>query len=109
MDLLTLGIADARWSVSTDARGLVGAEVEAVVRPEAIRLSEPQRGFPGQVVSSSYLGSKIEYLVRLGDQMLKVVQSDPTFGARFAEGAEVEVTLPHVGVQLLGEAVHQSP
>ncbi len=60
-------------------------------------------------MSSSYLGSKIEYLVRLGDQMLKVVQSDPTFGARFAEGAEVEVTLPHVGVQLLGEAVHQSP
>lgn len=107
MDLLTLGIAGSSWTIATTARGPVGAEVEAVVRPEAIKLSE-KRGFSGQVLSSTYLGSKIEYLVRVGDQTLKVVQSDPTFGTRFAEGAAVDVTLPHAGVQVLGDAVHQS-
>jgi iron(III) transport system ATP-binding protein len=108
MDLLTLGVAGSSWTIATTARGTVGAEVEAVVRPEAIRLSETKHGFPGQVVASTYLGSKIEYLVRVGDQTLKVVQSDPNFGARFAEGAAVDVTLPHVGVQVLGDGVHQS-
>ena len=107
MDLLTLGVAGSSWTIATTARGPVGAEVEAVVRPEAIKLSE-KRGFSGQVLSSTYLGSKIEYLVRVGDQTLKVVQSDPTFGTRFAEGAAVDVTLPHAGVQVLGDAVHQS-
>ncbi|MGH6739290.1 MAG: TOBE domain-containing protein, partial [Bradyrhizobium sp.] len=108
MDVVTRGIADSRWTIATPARGPVGADVEAVVRPEAIRLSETKSGFSGQVLSSTYLGSKIEYLVRVGDQTLKVVQSDPTFGTRFAEGAAVDVTLPHIGVQVLGDAVDQS-
>jgi spermidine/putrescine ABC transporter ATP-binding subunit len=108
-DLLILGIGGARWNIATSVRAPAGAEVEAVVRPEAIRLSEvngkpseAQTGFSGQVVSCTYLGSKIDYLVRVGDHILKVVQSDPTFGTRFAEGAAVNVLLPHAGVQVLG-------
>ena len=65
------------------------------MRPEAIKLSTTGKGFPGQVVSATYLGSKVDYLVRVGDQTLKVVQSDPTSGTRFAEGAAVDVLLPH--------------
>jgi hypothetical protein len=42
--------------------------------------------------------------VRVGDQTLRVVQSDPAAGSRFAEGAAVDVTLPHAGVQVLGNA-----
>jgi hypothetical protein len=72
-----------------------------VVRPEAIKLSTTGRGLPGQVVSATYLGSKIDYVVRLGDQALRVVQSDPATGSRFAEGAAVDVVLPHAGVHVL--------
>jgi ABC-type Fe3+/spermidine/putrescine transport system ATPase subunit len=106
MDLLTVTIADTRWDIATPARGPLGGLIEAVVRPEAIRLSDTKRGLPGQVVSSTYLGSKVEYLVRVGDQMLKAIQSDPSLGTRFAEGSAVEVLLPHVGIQVLGEGVY---
>jgi len=106
MDLLTLTIADTRWDIATAARAPVGAQVEAVVRPEAIKLSDTKRGFPGQVVSCTYLGSKVEYFVRVGEQTLKVVQSDPSVGTRFVEGAAVDILLPHLGVQVLGENVH---
>jgi len=106
MDILTLAIADSRWDIATAARGTVGAQVEAVVRPEAIKLSDTKRGLPGQVVSCTYLGSKVEYFVRVGDQTLKVVQSDPTLGTRFVEGAAVDVLLPRLGVQVLREGVH---
>ena len=104
MDLLTLGMGDIRWTISTTARGAIGAEVEAVVRPEAIKLSTTGKGLPGKVVSATYLGSKVDYVVRVGDQTLRVVQSDPAAGSRFVEGAAVDVTLPHVGVQVLGNA-----
>jgi ABC-type Fe3+/spermidine/putrescine transport system ATPase subunit len=104
MDLLTLGIGDISWTISTAARGAIGAEVEAVVRPEAIKLSTTGKGLPGKVVSATYLGSKVDYVVRVGDQTLRVVQSDPAAGSRFAEGAVVDVTLPHAGVQVLGNA-----
>jgi iron(III) transport system ATP-binding protein len=102
VNLLSLRFGGARWDVATTARGEVGAEVEVVVRPEAIKLSEAERGFSGHVVSCTYLGSKIEYLVRVGDQILKAVQSDPTFGTRLAEGTAVNLLLPHAGVQVLG-------
>ncbi len=104
MDLLTLGIGDFRWAVSSAARGSVGDAVEAVVRPEAIKLATTGKGLPGQVVSATYLGSKVDYLVRIGDQTVRVVQSDPATGSRFAEGATVDVLLPHAGVQVLGKA-----
>jgi iron(III) transport system ATP-binding protein len=101
MDLLTLGIGDQRWAIASAARSPAGAEVEAVVRPESIRLSTTGKGLSGQVVSATYLGSKIDYVVRIGDQALRVVLSDPTTGTRFAEGAAVDVVLPHAGVQIL--------
>ncbi len=102
LDLLILGINGVRWNVATSVRAPPGTEVEAVVRPEATKLSETKGGLSGQVVSCTYLGSKIEYVVRVGDQVLKIVQSDPSSGQRFTEGAVVNVLLPHAGVQVLG-------
>ncbi len=102
MDLLTLAIGDSRWSISSTARGSVGDDVEAVVRPEAIKLSTTGKGLPGQVISATYLGSKVDYVVRIADQTLRVVQSDPSTGSRFSKGTNVDVRLPHTGVQILG-------
>jgi ABC-type Fe3+/spermidine/putrescine transport system ATPase subunit len=101
MDLLTLAIGDISWVISTAARGPIGAAVEAVVRPEAIKLSTTGKGLPGEIVSATYLGSKVDYVVRVGDQTVRVVQSDPATGSRFTEGAAVDVALPHAGVQIL--------
>ena len=42
-----LGFGDSRWTISSAARGSLGAEVEAVVRPEAIKLSATGHGTSG--------------------------------------------------------------
>lgn len=101
MDRLTLNVEGKRWDISTRVRAPVGSNVEAVVRPEAIKLSDMKRGLSGRILSSTYLGAKIEYAVDVGSQTLQVVQSDPAHGVRFAEGAEVDVLLPSVGVHVL--------
>jgi iron(III) transport system ATP-binding protein len=104
MDIMTLGLGNIRWDVSATTRFPVGTMVEAVVRPESVKLSEAGRNFPGEIVSSTYLGSKIDYLVRVGDQTLKIIHSGPVLGERFTEGAAVDVSLPRVGVQILEQS-----
>jgi iron(III) transport system ATP-binding protein len=104
MDRLTLGIGDFRWDVATSQRFPVGSSVLAVVRPEAIALTGAGSGLKGTVVSSTYLGAKVEYLIRVGDQTLQIVQSNPVRSARLGEGAEIGVSLPHVGVHILKDA-----
>jgi spermidine/putrescine ABC transporter ATP-binding subunit len=101
MDRLALGIDGFRWDIATSERHRAGSSVLAVVRPEAIKLSETEGTLKGRIVTSTYLGAKVEYLVRVGDQTLQVVQSNPTRGSRFAEGAEVGVSLPHASVHIL--------
>jgi spermidine/putrescine ABC transporter ATP-binding subunit len=104
MDRLTLGVNGSRWDIATSERCPVGSNVLAVVRPEAIRLSETGSGLKGCIMASTYLGPKVEYLVLIGDQTLQVVQSNPTRGSQFAEGAEVGVSLPHAYVHILNDA-----
>jgi ABC-type Fe3+/spermidine/putrescine transport system ATPase subunit len=84
---------------------LIGSSVVAIVRPETISLSASRadRSLRGTIVSATYLGSKVEYQVRVGDLMLQVVQPNPTSGARFVEGSEVAVSLPHLAVHILGD------
>jgi iron(III) transport system ATP-binding protein len=101
MDRLTLSVNNSRWDIATSERCPAGSNVLAVVRPEAIRLSETEGNLKGRVVTSTYLGAKIEYLVRIGDQTLQVVQSNPTRGSQFTEGTEVGVSLPHAYVHIL--------
>jgi iron(III) transport system ATP-binding protein len=101
MDRITLSIDGGRWDIATSERHPAGSNVLAVVRPESIRLSETDGNLKGQIVSGTYLGSKVEYLVRVGSQTLQVVQPNPTRGTRFAEGAEVAVSLPRADVHIL--------
>jgi iron(III) transport system ATP-binding protein len=101
MDRLTLGVGGFRWDIATSQRYPVGSTVLAVVRPEAIALSDNGGNLRGTIVSSTYLGAKFEYLVRIGDQTLQVVQSNPTRSSRLAEGAESGVSLPHASVHIL--------
>jgi ABC-type Fe3+/spermidine/putrescine transport system ATPase subunit len=104
MDWCALRISGSRWNIVSPRR-MVGSSVVAVLRPETIGLLDPQadRGLKGTIVSATYLGSKVEYQVRVGDLMLQVVQASPTSGARFVEGCEVAVSLPHLAVHILGD------
>ncbi|HOG47287.1 MAG TPA: ABC transporter ATP-binding protein [Anaerolineae bacterium] len=84
-----------------------GNEVYAVLRPEAVRLSEPREGLPqGQVRQATYLGSQVEYEVEVGDQMLTVVDYEPWSGHVFAEGAQVAISFRHDSVCLLPQAAN---
>jgi iron(III) transport system ATP-binding protein len=101
MDRLTLDVDGSRWDIATAERHPPGSSVLAVVRPEAISLSDTGGNLKGRIVSRTYLGAKVEYLVQIGNQSLQIVQSNPTRVARFAEGVEVSVSLPHAYVHIL--------
>jgi TOBE domain len=51
-----------------------------------------------------FLGDKAEYVVRLNDAALLVVQWNPVAGELFAIGQQVSVRLPAADVQLLPAA-----
>jgi len=81
----------------------VGPAVRLVVRPEAVRVEDADApaGLPGTIVSRTFLGEKVEYRVRLAEQVLQVVGYNP--GKVFAEGQPVRVILPTTEVPVLEE------
>ncbi len=76
-----------------------GAAVKLVLRPEAIALVAGGTG--ATVLSRTFLGEKIEYLVSCGGEKLQVASYGGGPGASLAEGAQVGVRLPEDGVTLL--------
>ena len=98
---VTLDISGYRWALRTNAAATAGQALHAVLRPEALALSREEGGLTGMVESRVYLGAKAEYLVRVGDRLLQVVQSNPAAGDLFAAGERVALKLPASGVQLL--------
>ena len=72
-----------------------------VVRPEVMGLEGPDRatGLPGTVASRMFLGEKVEYHVRMGEDLVQVTNYNPR--NVFAPGDAVTVTLPTDGIPLL--------
>jgi spermidine/putrescine ABC transporter ATP-binding subunit len=97
----TLDVAGRHWMIATGAPVTVGDVCEAVVRPEAITLSRAAGDLTGVVEGRVFLGDKAEYVVRLNDSVLLVVQWNPVAGELFAAGQQVSIKLPAAGVQLL--------
>jgi len=90
-----------------------GDTVVLVVRPEAIAMA-PGAGAPGSlqatVLSRTFLGEKIEYLLRCAGETLQVVRYDAGPGEVFAEGASVEVSFAADAVTVLPDAAaHGKP
>jgi iron(III) transport system ATP-binding protein len=74
------------------------------VRPETIELSRPSAGLvPGLVESRTFLGEKVEYVVRWGALRLQVTAYDPIRRGTFAPGDGVAVTLTEGAVHVLSE------
>ena len=78
-----------------------GNEVKAVVRPEAIGIGPAGGGLTATVTSATYLGDKVEYIVRVASQSLHIVRFNPPESERFAPGSAVSIDLPSAGMQLL--------
>jgi ABC-type Fe3+/spermidine/putrescine transport system ATPase subunit len=72
-----------------------GDPVQIIVRPEAIEImrggdEKAQAGLlPAAIVSRTFLGEKIEYLVRCEGEMLQIVRYNEGPGALMPEGATV--------------------
>ncbi len=83
------------------SRGLSPGEVNAAIRPEAIRLSNDAaaEGIEGQVLKTTYLGSHIEYIVdsSLGELFIIAHQVETPF----KPGSSVKITLANLGVTLV--------
>ena len=78
-----------------------GRPVRLVVRPEVISIEGPDRatGLPGTVASRMFLGEKVEYHVRVGEDLVQVTSYNPR--NVFAPGDAVTLTLPTDGIPLL--------
>jgi spermidine/putrescine ABC transporter ATP-binding subunit len=101
---LTLDLAGQAVRLPTTVAIPVGSRVTAVVRPESISIAAAGEGLRAKVTGRVYLGNKVEYTVRLGEENLEVVRSDPPEAENFASGQEVAIGLPTEGVQLLIDA-----
>ncbi len=64
----------------------------AMIRPEAINLSSRPSPYMAEVKTAVYLGNSVEYEVEVEQNLLKVVDYDPTPGMLFHEGAFVSMT-----------------
>ena len=83
-----------------------GAAVRLVVRPESIAIAavSPGAGPPTATVTSrTFLGEKIEYLLRCEDETLQVVRYDAGPGDIMAEGAAVTLRFADRAVTVLPE------
>jgi ABC-type Fe3+/spermidine/putrescine transport system ATPase subunit len=78
-----------------------GQTVRLVVRPEVIGLEAPggAMGLAGTVASRMFLGEKVEYHVRVGEDLVQVT----SYNARvlFSPGDAVTLTLPTEGIPVL--------
>jgi ABC-type Fe3+/spermidine/putrescine transport system ATPase subunit len=73
----------------------------AVIRPEALTLSNDPALPQATVDQVMYLGSSVDYVVHMNDQPFTVVDADPRFGHVFKEGQTVGITFVPETVHLL--------
>ena len=99
-----LDISGQRLRFASDRRFEDGSRLSAVVRPEAITIVPAGSGVKAKLESRVYLGDKMEFTLRLGDQLLHVVKSNPAEMMPFAIGEDVSIDLPSDAVHLIPES-----
>jgi len=99
-------VAGQRVKAVAAAPPAVGDTVRIVLRPESLELIPAGGVGPaGTIVARTFLGEKVEYQVRVGDEMLQVTRPGGAPHTRFAPGSAVTLRLPADGVGLLREGV----
>jgi len=102
--IAALGTEIVAGPVSKDLT--TGDQVLLAVRPEAIEIAR-DGGVPGSlratVVSRTFLGEKIEYLLRCGGETLQVVRYNARPGEVLPEGVTVSLRIARSAVTVLPE------
>jgi iron(III) transport system ATP-binding protein len=83
-----------------------GDPVRLIIRPEAVEVVREKTGpdlLPATIVSRTFLGEKIEYLVRCEGEMLQIVRYNEGPGALIPEGATVFLRFAADALTVLGE------
>jgi iron(III) transport system ATP-binding protein len=94
-------VAGQRLKAVVAGRAAADDKARVVVRPETIELAPAGEGAAGTVIARTFLGEKVEYQVRVGDETVQVTRPTGAPDARFFPGAAVVVRLPREGVGLL--------
>lgn len=71
-----------------------------MIRPETISLRPAGEGLRATLVHCVYLGDKIEHTVQLGDDLVRVVRSNPSEADELEVGQDVGLELPVDSVPL---------
>jgi ABC-type Fe3+/spermidine/putrescine transport system ATPase subunit len=91
-----LGVRSASMGLAS------GASVQLVIRPEAIEISRTQSDLLSATVESlTFLGEKIEYVVRCGGEALQVVRHSSGPGEAFPVGAAISLRFGENAVTVL--------
>jgi iron(III) transport system ATP-binding protein len=98
---LEIDVAGHRHRLAVDsAPHAPGTIVQLVLRPESIAVGPPDaHGLRGIVVSRTFLGEKVEYRVRVANEVLQV--ADYSGQASFGAEQPVSLRLPTAGVPIL--------
>jgi iron(III) transport system ATP-binding protein len=89
-------------------RPSVGSDVTLVLRPESVDLTRPDgsgAAAVGRVVSRTFLGEKIEYILECGGARLQVVNIDRGRGSSPAEGETVALKFFEDTIAVLEDSV----
>lgn len=94
--IVTTIIGDLRVSAQSRSVG-VGAAVLLVIRPETIAFASGPAGSAGNVVRgvidfAMYVGSRVEYIVRIGETRLSIFVTNP--GRAVVHSGEVALVVP---------------
>ncbi len=81
---------------------ILNGSVEAVMRPQALKLVDDSSLEQATILQVMYLGSEIEYLVEARGQQFIVIDNDPRTSRIFPVGQTV-------GIDFIAEAVHLLP
>lgn len=79
-----------------------GTNTTVMLRPEALSLRQDATLPQAVIEQAMYLGTEIEYMVRLDDKLLTIAENDPRRRHMFAEGETV-------GVDFIPETAHLLP
>jgi iron(III) transport system ATP-binding protein len=101
-DGVTVEVAGQRLHLAGQRpHSLTERTVRLVVRPEVIGLQGPDAGggLAGTVASRMFLGEKVEYHVRMGEDLVQVTSYNPQM--TYVPGEAVSLHLPQSGIPLL--------
>ncbi|GAB4572918.1 MAG: ABC transporter ATP-binding protein [Anaerolineae bacterium] len=98
---VTVTVLGHQVTVGMDNPPAAGSTVTAVLRPEALNLTEDTSLCAAEIDQMMYLGAETEYILRVGDQSIVVLESGTKALRDFREGQTVGIEFEDAAVHIL--------